>query len=126
MLMIKAAGLFDGERFLPGPATVAVEDGTIAGVEHGWPEAPEQVEVLDLGDVTVLPGLVDTHVHLVGDSEWGALDRVAGYSREELSRVVEESLRRQLAAGVTTVRDLGDRDWVAVEHRDRQRAGGEV
>src|SRR5690242_3927323 len=124
MLMIRAARLFDGERFLPSPATVVVDHGTVAGVEQRWPEPPEDAEVLDLGDVTVLPGLVDTHVHLVGDSGWGALDRVAGYSPDELSRVVEESLRRQLAAGVTTVRDLGDRDWVAVEHRDRQRRDG--
>src|SRR3954452_4565323 len=124
MLVIRAARLFDGERFLPGSATVIVNDGTMLGVEQGWPEPPEHAEVLDLGEDAVLPGLVDTHVHLVGDSGWGALDRVAGYSPEELSRVVEESLRRQLAAGVTTVRDLGDRDWVAVEHRDRQRRGG--
>jgi imidazolonepropionase-like amidohydrolase len=116
--------LFDGERFLPGPATVVVDDGAIAGVEQGWHEPPEHAEVLDLGDFTVLPGLVDTHVHLVGDSEWGALDRVEGYSTEDLFDVVAAALRRQLAAGVTTVRDLGDRDWVAVEHRDRQRRDG--
>ncbi len=126
MLVIRSTALFDGERFLPGPATAVIQDGTIAGVQPGWPDPPEDADVLDLGDVTVLPGLVDTHVHLVGDSEWGALDRVAGYSPQELSAVVEESLRRQLAAGVTTVRDLGDRDWVAVDHRDRQRRSGGV
>jgi imidazolonepropionase-like amidohydrolase len=124
MLVIRSTALFDGQGCLPRLATVLVDDGTILGVEQGWPDPPEHAEVLNLGEVTVLPGLVDTHVHLVADSEWGALDRVAGYSPEELSRVVEESLRRQLAAGVTTVRDLGDRDWVAVEHRDRQRRGG--
>jgi imidazolonepropionase-like amidohydrolase len=126
MLVLRSARPFDGERFLHGPAAVVVQDGTIVGVEAGRPDPPADAEVFDLGDVTVLPGLLDTHVHLVGDSEWGALDRVAGYSAEELSRVVEESLRRQLAAGVTTVRDLGDRDWVAVEHRDRQRRNGSV
>jgi imidazolonepropionase-like amidohydrolase len=121
MLVLRSTALFEGERFMPGPAAVIVQDGVIVGVEAGWPDPPADAEVLDLGDVTVLSGLVDTHVHLVGDSEWGALDRVAGYSPEELTEVVEESLHRQLAAGVTTVRDLGDRDWVAVEHRDRQR-----
>jgi imidazolonepropionase-like amidohydrolase len=124
MLVIRSTELFDGEHFLLGPVTVVADDGQIVGVEPGWPDPPGEADLLDLGDVTVLPGLVDTHVHLVGDNEFGALDRVAGYSPQELSAVVEESLRRQLAAGVTTVRDLGDRDWVAVEHRNRQRRDG--
>src|SRR5919199_6271437 len=99
MLMIRSARLFDGERFLPGPATVVVQDGTIAGVEAGRPDPPERAEGPDLGDVTGMPGLVDTHVHLVGDSGWGALDRVAGYSAEELASLVQESLQPQPAAG---------------------------
>jgi imidazolonepropionase-like amidohydrolase len=122
MLAIRSAHLFDGERFASGPVTVIVDGATIAGVESGWPDLPAEIDVLDVGEATVLPGLVDTHVHLVGDSGLGALDRVAGYTAEEMARVVGESLRRQLACGVTTVRDLGDRDWVTVEHRDRQRA----
>jgi hypothetical protein len=44
----------------------------------------------------------------------------AGYSREEIDDVVVESLRRHLAAGVTTVRDLGDRRFNVVEPRDVQ------
>lgn len=128
MLAIRAAGLFDGEAFARGGATVFVEAGTVVEVGNGHPDVAEDVHVLDFGDATLMPGLVDTHVHLVGDSEVGALDRVAGYSGEELATTIAASLQRQLAAGVTTVRDLGDRDWVAVEHRDRQRAqsGGPV
>jgi imidazolonepropionase-like amidohydrolase len=110
MLVIRSTGLFHGERFMPGPAAVVVREGTIVGVEMGWPDPPADADLLDLGDVTVLPGLVDTHVHLVGDSEWG--------------RSIGLPATRQLAAGVTTVRDLGDRDWVVVEHRDRQRRNG--
>lgn len=124
MLAIRAAGLFDGEAFAQGGATVFVEEGTVVEVASGHPDVSADVRVLDFGDATVMPGLVDTHVHLVGDSEVGALDRVAGYSGEELATTIAEALRRQLRAGVTTVRDLGDRDWVAVEHRDRQRAQG--
>ncbi|MGN6575909.1 MAG: amidohydrolase family protein [Nocardioides sp.] len=70
----------------------------------------------------MLPGLVDAHVHLVADSGPLALERVAGYSDEELDGVVTEALRRQLAAGVTTVRDLGDRRFNVVLRRARQRA----
>jgi imidazolonepropionase-like amidohydrolase len=77
--------------------------------------------VTDHGAATVLPGLIDTHVHLVADSGPMALDRVAGFSDEELDAVVTEALHRHLAAGVTTVRDLGDRRFNVVERRDRQR-----
>jgi imidazolonepropionase-like amidohydrolase len=76
------------------------------------------------GDATLLPGLIDMHVHLCGDSEMGALDRVAGYRDDELDEVIERGLHAQLAAGVTTVRDLGDRQWSVMAWRDRQRVGG--
>jgi imidazolonepropionase-like amidohydrolase len=51
-----------------------------------------------------------------------ALERAAGLSDDELDAVVTEALRRQLAAGVTTVRDLGDRRFNVVDRRDAQRA----
>lgn len=122
MLAIRTAYVFDGEQFAAGPATVLVDGSTILGIEPGHPDLPTGTDVLDAGDATVLPGLIDSHTHLVGDSREGALDRVAGYHADELAVVVQESLRRQLAAGVTTVRDVGDRDWVAVDRADRQRA----
>ena len=84
-------------------------------------EPPSDCQLVDYGNATVLPGLIDTHVHLVGNSGVMALERVAGYSPEEIDEVVSESLRRQLAAGVTTVRDLGDRHFSVVERRDAQR-----
>jgi imidazolonepropionase-like amidohydrolase len=67
----------------------------------------------------VLPGLIDTHVHLGGDGRDGALGRLADYPDEDLAEVIEAALRRHLAAGVTTVRDLGDRRWSVVARRDR-------
>ena len=122
MLAIRAAHLFDGERFWPGPATVVTNGPTVLGIEQGHPDLPAGTDILDPGDTTVLPGLVDSHSHLVGDSRDGALDRVADYPGDELAAVVAQSLGTQLASGVTVVRDLGDRDWVAVAHRDRQHA----
>lgn len=123
MLAIRAPRMFDGERFVDGGATVLIDQGRIVAVEPGRAEVGEQWRVLEFQDATVLPGLIDTHVHLVADSEFGALDRVAGYSDDELDAVISEGLRRQLAAGVTTVRDLGDRRFAVVDRRDRQRAG---
>jgi imidazolonepropionase-like amidohydrolase len=118
---IRANHAFDGEDSRAGGATVLVDDAGIVGVEPLRYEPPSDCDLVDYGDATVLPGLIDTHVHLVGDSRVMALERLAEYSPEEIDAVVIESLRRQLAAGVTTVRDLGDWHFNVVERRDAQR-----
>ena len=69
---------------------------------------------------TLLPGLVDAHVHLCADAgptrSAGSTDR----PESDLDAVVEASLRTHLAAGVTTVRDLGDRRDAVLRWRDRR------
>jgi len=65
--------------------------------------------------------LIEAHTHLVTDGGDGALGRVAGYSDEAIDEVITRALRDQLLAGVTTVRDLGDRRFCVVQRRDRQR-----
>jgi imidazolonepropionase-like amidohydrolase len=122
---VRAPHCFDGTRFMPGGATLLVDDGLVAGVEPFAFDVPDGCEVTTY-DGTLLPGLVDMHVHLVTDSGPNALERVAGRSDHELDAVVTEGLRRQLAAGVTTVRDLGDRGYVVVDRRDRQRSSADV
>jgi imidazolonepropionase-like amidohydrolase len=122
MYAVRAGVCFDGERFVAGGATVVVDRGRIVGVEPAAYDVPADCLLHDHGDATVLPGLIDAHVHLVADSGPMALDRVAGYSGEEIEAVVTEALRRHLAAGVTMVRDLGDRNFNVVDRRDAQRA----
>ena len=80
MKAIQCSRLFDGETFRVGAATVLIEEDRIVAVESGFPTLGEQWEVVRYTDATVLPGLIDTHVHLVGDSRPGALDRVPGFS----------------------------------------------
>ena len=121
MFAIRAPHAFDGNAFRRGGATVLVEAEQVAGVESYGFTVPEGCPVTELAG-TLLPGLIDAHVHLVTDSGPNALDRVAGYSPEQLDEVVTAALQAQLAAGVTTVRDLGDRDYCVVARRDRQRA----
>jgi imidazolonepropionase-like amidohydrolase len=75
-------------------------------------------------DGTLLPGLIEAHTHLVTDSGVSALDRVGGYSDQEIDEVITRALRDQLAAGVTAVRDLGDRHFCVVQRRDEQPATG--
>ncbi len=123
MFAIRAGRVFDGQELLHGGALVLIDDGRILGVEAGRAAVPDGVQVNEFPDAMLLPGLIDMHVHLGGDSRAGALDRLPNYTDEELARVIAEALRTQLAAGVTTVRDLGDRRWAAVEWRDRLAAG---
>ncbi|MDL4814806.1 amidohydrolase family protein [Actinomadura opuntiae] len=119
MPVVRAGRAFDGVRQLHGGAAVFVEDGRIRGVEPATAPVPDGWEVADFPGGTVLPGLIDMHVHLCGDSRNGALDRLAGYTGAELGAVIDRALRDQAAAGVTTVRDLGDRHWTVLERRDR-------
>jgi imidazolonepropionase-like amidohydrolase len=119
MHAIRASSAFDGESFLDGGATVLIEDGRIVGVESFGSPVPDDCSVTEY-DATVLPGLIETHAHLVTDSGVAALSRVAGYTEDELESVITQALQDQLAAGVTTVRDLGDRGFSTAARRDQQ------
>ena len=122
MRAIRARHAYDGASFLRAGATVLVEDRTIIGVEPYRFQVPGHCLVTGY-EGTLLPGLIDTHTHLVTDSGVAALDRVAGYSAEQIQEVISRALRDQLRAGVTTVRDLGDRRFCVLDRRDRQRPG---
>ena len=72
-------------------------DGQIVGVEPAAASAPDGWPVAEYPGATVLPGLIDCHVHLCADSRTGALDRLPGYSHEQLGQAIEAALRAQLA-----------------------------
>jgi imidazolonepropionase-like amidohydrolase len=111
---------FDGEKQIPGGALVVVGNGVIIGVEPGCALAPDGCKVTYEPGTAVLPGLIDTHSHLCGNNEPDALDRLPGLSPDQLDAAIEAALTAQLAAGVTTVRDLGDKQWAVVDrHRER-------
>ncbi len=90
-------------------------------MESGSAAPPDGCQVVELPDATLLPGLIDTHVHLCGDGGPRALEQIPDLSPAELGAVLAAAEEQQLRAGVTAVRDLGDHQWAVVE---RARADG--
>ena len=117
MRALRSSVAFDGERFVAGGATVLIEGDHIVGVEPYDFTPPADVEVTTYGG-TVLPGLVDAHVHLVADGVPGSLEAAGTMSDDEIDAVIRRTLSQQAAGGVTTVRDLGDRRYRTLGFRD--------
>lgn len=57
----------DAARPASGPSTITVTDGKIVSIADGYAAAPADARVVDLKTKTVLPGLIDMHVHLESD-----------------------------------------------------------
>jgi len=112
---LRAARLFDGVTTHTDPL-VLVEDGRITEVRTG--PAPADADLLDLGEATLLPGLIDTHVHLAFDAGLDAVAALATRDDDAVLEAMAEAAAAQLRAGVTTVRDLGDRDYLALRLRE--------
>jgi imidazolonepropionase-like amidohydrolase len=102
-----------------GPVWVVVSGDTIESVETS---APAGLRVTDLGDATLLPGLIDAHTHLgsrVGVDRMARLKSPA--ARSAIAAVT--NARATLDAGFTTCRDVGGRELVDVALRDAIAAG---
>src|SRR5689334_2494943 len=117
--LLKNITLIDGTGRDPvRDAVVVIRDGKVeyAGPASGWSVSEEGI-TLDLEDQFVLPGLIDAHVHLSGsgeaDSQFQAEDG-------PMALKILSNAQKNLAAGITTVRDLGGwnemecvvRDWI--------------
>jgi imidazolonepropionase-like amidohydrolase len=101
-----------------GPGVVVIEDGVITEVCSAAGPLP----VTDLGDVTVLPGLIDSHLHLGFDASMDVLTPLLQDDDDALLQRMADNARAALAVGITTVRDLGDRRFLSLVLRDRLRA----
>ena len=77
----------------------------------------------DLGDVSLLPGLVDVHSHMHCSATPDAYGLLIGESRDRLIMRAAANVRAVLLSGVTTLRDLGSRNEIAFPVRDAVRAG---
>ncbi|HWU40329.1 MAG TPA: amidohydrolase family protein [Candidatus Acidoferrum sp.] len=133
MLAIVGAQLIDGVSSTPVPHSVVLigADGKIARVGSSHEIAiPARVPTVKANGLTLLPGLIDGHVHLA----WDKTLYFAYSSEEYATRIKARNPERQLvraghfaqmalAAGVTTLRDCGADDFSVLSLRDTINAG---
>jgi len=105
-VVLSGGAVFDGTGAAPAAADLAIEDGRIVAVDSGL----DGDEAVDCAGTTLLPGLIDCHVHIAWRTE--DFDELAFAHRPFSYRLfaVPDSLRRTLACGITTVRDAGGAD----------------
>jgi imidazolonepropionase-like amidohydrolase len=106
---VAAAPLADG--------LVVVEDGriTYVGPAARAPHLPAAVTEVDVDGGTILPGLVDAHVHLVADGAADFMGSVVRSSPAALAAVAATNALRTLRAGTVAVRDLGAPGDIAID-----------
>src|SRR5581483_3850423 len=110
----RAARLIDGVADQPRADYAVVIEGARLSWVGPAAELAAGVPVQDLGDATLLPGLVDCHVHLVWDASAAPHEVAARDLPERLVLRAAARAREQLAAGVTTVRDTGATHGVSI------------
>jgi imidazolonepropionase-like amidohydrolase len=88
--------------------TVVVDGGVIKSIEPGYRAGASGDRVIDLKSGTLMPGLMDMHVHIT--SEYSRSSELEGFKENEGDVAIEGVMyaERTLLAGFTTVRDLGD------------------
>ena len=107
---IHAGHLIDRPGETPrGASTIIVRDGKVAEIRDGLVPAEIGAKLVDLSRDTVLPGLIDMHVHLLGIGGDPLRARLLRLTTEPEDAVFygAGNARRTLEAGFTTVRDLG-------------------
>ena len=116
--IIHAGRLIDAVADVPRErVSIVVEGERIAAIEDGFRAAAAGDEVIDLSAATVLPGLMDMHVHLT--SEHSRRSEIESVKKGEADRAYDSIVfaERTLLAGFTTVRNLGDQMNVSIALR---------
>jgi imidazolonepropionase-like amidohydrolase len=105
-----------------GDSTIVIENGRVREVLNGM-QAPAGARLIDLKTETCMPGLIDSHTHLTGQtSRTGYVDKFHWNIADYAIRSTVYA-RRTLLAGFTTVRNLGDQANESAALRDAINAG---
>ncbi len=122
--VIHAGWLFDADRArMLVRQSVVIDAGKVVRTSAGFATPGADDSLIDLSDSTVMPGWIDMHVHIA--SELSPSTYTDRFRLEPADAALKGSLyaRRTLAAGFTTVRDLGTADQIAQSLRDAIKQG---
>ncbi len=124
------AELLTAPRVMTGHQSVPDGAVVITGHAVGWagpaaslPPAYAELARTDYPDSTIMPGLIDSHVHLGFDGGPAPAARMRAETDEQQLIVMLRSARELLGVGVTTARDLGGRGYLSVAVRDAITSG---
>nr|MBA3890173.1 amidohydrolase family protein [Gemmatimonadaceae bacterium] len=111
-VVVRAARMLDvaAGRIVPD-AVVVVQGGRITAIGGA---SPAGAETIDLGDVTLMPGLIDMHTHLTIDIEGNWVLRAVQTTAADDALRGARNARRTLEAGFTTIREAGSSGFVDV------------
>src|SRR5437660_10048212 len=115
-IYVRAGRLFDGTGDAARRDVVLEIEGE--RIKSVGAQPPAGAAVIDLSSATVLPGLIDVHVHLTSRADHFEDIWQFKTSLPQASMVAVVHARRTLEAGFTTVRDVGSAPFVAVDLRD--------
>lgn len=123
-IVLRAARMIDVTRNqIVNHAVVIIEGDKISAAGENLP-APQQVEVIDLGDATLLPGLIDAHTHITYHFDpSGHFGLTNDPNADVTLRYAAENAAATLNAGFTTIRNLGAGDGVDLRLRDAVNRG---
>jgi len=125
-IVLKAAHLFDSVSGKLSEHGVVVVSGTKIQAVGTNVNIPDNAQVIDLGDATLMPGFIDAHVHLSQEStrqwyhDW--FNSLMRFPAEQAMYGAHYA-KATLEAGVTTVRDVGSTDYIALGLRNAIDAG---
>lgn len=123
-VVVHAGRLIDGvDKSERTNVSILIHDDRIVGVENGF-VSPASADVIDLSHSTVLPGLIDCHVHITGQADGGnpVAEAVTMTEYDDAVRSTAYA-RNTLLAGFTSVRDVGANVHVVVALKKAINAG---
>ena len=105
---IHCGSLIDGKsNTAKSQVTVVIEGTKIVSVDNGFTKPGRNDKLIDLSKKTVLPGFIDMHVHLEGETSKNQVIERFTLNKADVAFRSTAYARRTLMAGFTTVRDLG-------------------